>query len=73
MKIFVTGLLLFILVVSTLGDVLPRLRHLKEDPQPLQEDAQSGRPRKNIGHFNIGSCQNQYVNCLLSNNNGKIK
>ena len=73
MKFLVTGLLLLILVVSTLGDVLPRLRPLEQDPHPIQqEDVQHGRPHKNIGDFNIGSCQDQYVNCLL-NSNGRFK
>ena len=73
MKVFVTGFLLLIIVVLTLGDVLPHLRSLEEDPRPLQEDAQCGSPHNNIGRYNIGSCQKQYVNCLLNNDKGKFK
>ena len=79
MKVFVAiGFLLLVPVIATLGDVQPRLRApLEEDAhlESLQGDAQRvhGGHHKNIGAYNIGLCQNQYVNCLLNNNNGAGK
>ena len=81
MKVFVAvGFLLLVPVIATLGDVQSRLRAtLEEDAhghlKSLQGDAQHvhGRHHKNIGTYNIGLCQNQYVNCLLNNNNGAGK
>ena len=79
MKVFVAvGFLLLVPVIATLGNVQPRLRApLEEDAhlESLQGDVQCvhGGHHKNIGAYNIGSCQNQYVNCLLNNNNGAGK
>ena len=81
MKVFVAvGFLLLVPVIATLGNVQLRLRA----PVPLEEDAlleslQGNVQRahrghhKNIGAYNIGSCQNQYVNCLLNKNSNASK
>ena len=78
MKSFVSGFFLLVFVSSTLGDVPPMPLQEDatplpaEDPRPLQENAQGGRPHNNVGcHF--GSCQSQYVNCLLNNSFGNFK
>ena len=81
MKVFVAvGFLLLVPVIATLGNVQPRLRAPLEEDALLesllaQGDVQRvhGGHHKNIGAYNIGSCQNQYVNCLLNKNNGAGK
>lgn len=84
MKFFVSGFILLVLVASPLGNVLPMPLQedanplAAEDAYPLQENTQGGRSHNDIGRqflhrHNIGSCQSQYVNCLLNKNVGKFK
>ena len=81
MKLFVNGFILFMLVASTLGAVLPMPLQENANPLPaedvhsLQENAKGGMLHNDIGRqflrrHNIGSCKSQYVNCWLNKNVG---